>query len=103
MRAISSVSRLAILGTLGLVAHPRPAVAQNAASIQIAAMVMELPAARALPGYLEREARRTGQSTRDSGSGIRVRREELEGGLAAVVTEEAERRQLCVRLEYIAK
>jgi hypothetical protein len=90
-----------MLGTLGLVAHPRAAVAQNAA-IQIAALVMELPAARALPAYLEGEARRARQQTRDFGSGVRGRREELGGGLAAVVTEEAERRQLRVRLEYIA-
>jgi hypothetical protein len=91
-----------MLGTLGLVAHPRAALAQNATSIQIAAVVMELPAARALPAYLEGEARRATQQTRDFGSGVRGRREELGGGLAAVVTEEAERRQLRVRLEYIA-
>jgi hypothetical protein len=89
-----------VLGTLGLVAHPGVAVAQNAASIQIAAVVMEVPAARALPDYLEREAKRAGQQTRHSGSRPGARREELEGGLAAVMTEGAGR-QLCVRLEYI--
>jgi hypothetical protein len=94
--------RLAMLGTVGLVAHPRALLAQNAASIQIAAVVMELPAARALPAYLEGEARRAGQPTRLSGSAARARREVLAGGLAAVVTEDAERRQLRVRLEYIA-
>lgn len=99
---IPSVARLAILGTLGLVAHSRAAVAQNAASIQIAAVVMELPAARALPAYLEREGRRAGQQTLNPGSDVRVRREELGRGLAAVMTEEAGRRQLRVRLEYIA-
>ena len=101
-RGFPAVVRLAMLGTLGLVAHPRAALGQNAASIQIAAVVMELPAARALPTYLEGEATRAGQQTRVSGSGLRARREELGGGLAAAVIEGAERRQLCVRLEYIA-
>jgi hypothetical protein len=99
MRRIPPIARLAILGTLGLVAHSKAAVAQNAASIQIAAEVIELPAARALPAYLEREMRRAGQLTLDSGSGNRVRREELGGGLAAVMTEGAGR-QMRVRLEY---
>jgi hypothetical protein len=100
-RGIPSLARLAILGTVGLVAHSRAAVAQNATSIQIAAVVMELPAARVLPAYLEGEVRRAGQETRDSESGVGARREELGGGLA-VVTEVAGRRQLRVRLEYVA-
>ena len=99
-RGIPSVVRLAMLGTLGLVAHSRVAVAQNATSIQIAAVVMEVPAARALPAYLEREARRAGQQTIHSGSGPGARREELEAGLAALMTEGAGR-HLRVRLEYI--
>jgi hypothetical protein len=90
-----------LLGTLGWFAHPRAAVAQNAASIQIAAVVMEVPAARALPAYLEREARRAGQQTLPSGSRAGVRREELEGGFAAVTTE-GPGRQVRLRLEYIA-
>jgi hypothetical protein len=96
---VPSVACLVVLGTLGLVAHPRAAVAQNAASIQIAAVVMELPAARALPAYLEREVRRAGQQTLDSGSAFRARRDELGEGLAAVITEVG--RRLRVRLEYI--
>jgi hypothetical protein len=99
-RGIPSIVRLVILGTLGLVAHSRGAVAQNAASVQIAAVVMELPAARVLPAYLEREVRRAGQQTLDSGWGLRMRRAELGGGLAAVMTEGAGRR-LRVCLEYI--
>jgi hypothetical protein len=94
--------RLAIVGTLGLVAHPRSGLAQNAASIQIAAVVLELPAARELPAHLEREAQRTQQQALDSGSRVGRRREELGGGLAAAVTEEAGRHALRVRLEYIA-
>lgn len=97
---IPSIACLVVLGTLGLVAHPGAAVAQIAASIQIAAVVMELPAAGALPAYLEREVRRAGQQPLDSGSGVRARREELGGGLAAVMTEGAGR-QFRVRLEYI--
>jgi hypothetical protein len=102
MLRIPSAARLAILCTVGLVAHPRATVAQNAASIQIAAVVMDLPAAHALPAYLEREARQAGQQTLDSRSGVRARREELGGGLAVVMSEQAGRRQLRVRMEYIA-
>jgi hypothetical protein len=97
---IPFVARLMVFGTLGLVAHPGAAVAQNAASIQIAAVVMEVPTARALSAYLEREAKRAGHKTLHSGSGPGARREELEGGLAAVMTEGAGR-QLRVSLEYI--
>jgi hypothetical protein len=89
-----------VLGMLGVVAHPRAAVAQNATSIQIAAVVMEVPVARALPAYLEREARRAWQRTLHSGAGAGARREELDGGVAAVRIEAAGR-QLRVRLEYI--
>ena len=95
-----TIAGVVLLGTLGMVAHPGVAVAQNAASIQIAATVMELPAARALPAYIEREVRRGGQQTLESGSGFPARREELGRGLAAVMTEGAGR-QLRVRLEYI--
>jgi hypothetical protein len=63
-----------------------------------------------LPAYLEREARRLGQRVDargagqavDVGSPVSGRREELGGGLAAVVTEGPGRPGLCVRLEYIA-
>jgi hypothetical protein len=96
MRGIPSGARLAILAALGLGAHSQAAVAQNAASLQIAAVVMELPLARTLPAHLEREAKRAGQQTLDSGSGGGARREELRGGLAAVVTEKAGRQRLRV-------
>jgi hypothetical protein len=85
-----------------MAAHPGTAVAQNAASIQIAAVVVELPAERALPAHLQREAQRAAQDTLDVESRRPSRREELAGGLAAMVTEQADRKRLRVRLEYIA-
>jgi hypothetical protein len=60
---------------------------------------MEVPAARALPAYLERAASEAGQQKLQTGSGAGARREELDGGLAAVMTEGAGH-QLRVRLEY---
>jgi hypothetical protein len=101
-----SAASLALLAALAMAAHPGTAVAQNAASIQIAAVVVELPAERALPAHLQREAQRTAQraaqDTLDVESRRPSRREELAGGLAAMVTEQADRKRLRVRLEYIA-
>jgi hypothetical protein len=101
-----SAASLALLAALARAAHPGTAVAQNAASIQIAAVVVELPAERALPAHLQREAQRAAQRAAQDTLAVEAprpsRREELAGGLAAMVTEQADRKRLRVRLEYIA-
>ena len=93
---------LALFAALVSIAHPRAAIAQNAASIQIAAVVMDLPVERVLPAHLEGEVLRAGHSSPDIAWRGRLRRVELGSGLAAAVTEEIGWAWLCVRLEYIA-
>jgi hypothetical protein len=93
---------LALFAALVSSAHPRAAIAQNAASIQIAVVVVDLPVERVLPAHLEGEVLRAGHSSPDIAWRGRMRRVELGGGLAAAVTEEIGRAWLRVRLEYIA-
>ena len=50
---------LALFAALVSIAHPRAAIAQNAASIQIAAVVVDLPVERVLAAHLKGVAART--------------------------------------------
>jgi hypothetical protein len=75
------------------------AVAQNAASLQVSAVVVELPAPE-LPRTLESEAREAAE--RRVGPGVGVRRIEVRSGSVAVLTQRTESGWVLVRVEYLA-